>query len=46
MAEVIGRALYIVFETICYALCIKNKEEDEKKLKKDANIFLLASFSL
>ncbi len=30
MAEVIGRALYIVFETICYALCIKDKEEDEK----------------
>ncbi len=31
MAEVIGKALYIVFETICYALCIKDKEEDEKK---------------
>ncbi|ADY23413.1 hypothetical protein ABH955_002062 [Bacillus sp. RC240] len=30
MVEVIGRALYIVFETICYALCIKDKEEDEK----------------
>ncbi len=29
MVEVIGRALYIVFETICYALCIKDKEEDE-----------------
>ncbi|MHC2832624.1 hypothetical protein ACUXEY_001110 [Bacillus sp. F9_6S_D1_P_5] len=28
MIEVIGRALYIVFETICYALCIKDKEED------------------
>ncbi len=27
MVEVIGRALYIVFETICYALCIKDKDE-------------------
>ncbi len=30
MIEVMGRALYIVFETICYALCIKDKEEDGK----------------
>lgn len=33
MAEVIGRALIIVFETICYTLCIKEKEEDEKTKK-------------
>lgn len=39
---VISLYLYIVFETICYALCIKDKEEDERT-KKDANI-LLASF--
>nr|EJQ83749.1 hypothetical protein IGC_01275 [Bacillus cereus HuA4-10] len=31
MAEVIGRALFIVFETICYALCLKDKEEDGEK---------------
>ncbi len=31
MAEVIGRALFIVFEIICYALCLKDKEEDGKK---------------
>ncbi len=31
---VISLYLYIVFETICYALCIKDKEEDEKEIKK------------
>lgn len=30
MAEVIDRALLIVFEIICYALFIKDKEEDRK----------------
>lgn len=30
MVEVIGRALLILFKTICYALCIKEKEEDGK----------------
>lgn len=40
---VISLYLYIVFETICYALCIKDKEEDERT-KKDANRFVSVLF--
>ncbi|PFB27130.1 hypothetical protein COJ27_04550 [Bacillus cereus] len=44
MVEVICRALYIVFETICYALCIKDKEEDGKNEKRTLTVFVSVLF--